>query len=182
MIHPQALVESDSVGTGTRVWAFAHVMKGAVIGRDCNVGGHCFIESDAKLGNQVTVKNGVSIWSGVEIGDEVFVGPGVTFTNVRFPRAFIKRDRSEYETTRIERGATLGAGAVLVCGISVGEYSFIGAGTVVNQDVPPHALVHNQGGSTGKVVGYVCKCGKSRVKPDAKLLDCKACGTSRPLC
>lgn len=178
-IHPQAINESDSVGAGTRVWAFAHLMKGATIGRDCNLGEHVFVEKDVRVGERVTVKNGVSLWTGLEVGDEVFIGPAAVFTNVKFPRAFIKTPPTEFARTRIHRGATVGAGAVIVCGISIGEYAFIGAGAVVTRDVPAHALIL---GNPGKIRGFVCKCGQTRVAADARQLACKACGTTVGLC
>lgn len=155
--HETALVESDEVGEGTRIWAFAHVMKGAIVGRNCNIGDHCFIESGARLGDHVTVKNGVSIWDGVMIEDDVFVGPNAVFTNVKNPRVQFKKDRSEFLPTAIQRGATIGANATILCGLTIGEHAFVAAGAVVTRDVPPYAIV---AGNPARKRGYGCECGR----------------------
>src|SRR5579883_2860068 len=131
-VHPLALVEGE-VGEGTRVWAFAHVMRGAIVGRDGNIGDHAFIESGARLGDGVTVKNGVLIWDGVTIGDGVFVGPGVVFTNDRTPRSARMEGLAPAEAqgwltpTVVEAGASLGAGAVIVAGVRIGRLALVGA-------------------------------------------------------
>lgn len=174
-VHPQALVESRSIGIKSRVWAFAHVMAGAVIGQDCNIGGHTFIESGAVIGNGVTVKNGVSIWDQVTIEDDVFVGPSAVFTNHPKPRAFIRGNRDAWRKTLVKKGATIGAGAVIVCGIEIGEYAFIGAGAVVTKSVPSYALVV---GNPGKIVARVCRCLKTKVPWDsAQSLNCPDCSS-----
>ena len=154
-IHPKALVENDAIGEGTKVWAFAHVLKGAVIGRDCNIGDHCFIEGGVTLGNEVVIKNGVSIWEGVTIEDGVFVGPNVNFTNDRVPRAKVFKE--EYDKTVVKKGASIGANATLVCPITIGRYALVGAGAVVTRDVPDYGLVY---GNPAKLKGWVCRCGK----------------------
>ena len=159
-IHPRGLCESERVGRGTRIWAFAHVMPGAVVGEDCNVCDHAFIETGAVLGDRVTVKNAVLIWSGVTIEDDVFLGPAVVFTNDLRPRAPIKRSADELLATVVRRGATLGANVTVVCGLEIGAYAFVAAGAVVTTDVPPYALVV---GNPGRVVGEVCVCGAERV-------------------
>lgn len=164
--HPQALVESEEIGDGSRVWAFAHVMSGAQIGRHCNVGDHAFIETGAKLGNHVTVKNGVSVWDGVTTEDHVFIGPNVVFTNDRNPRAAIKKGREQFLPTHIREGASLGANVTVVCGITIGRFAFAGAGAVLTKDVPDHALVI---GNPARIVGYICECGE-------KLRDDLTCG------
>ena len=148
-IHPRALCESKQVGDGTRVWAFAHVMPGAVLGRDCNVGDGAFIESGAVVGDRVTIKNQVMLWDGVTVGDDCFLGPGVIFTNDRTPRSprmaqAANRYRNAgawHSPTVVEQGASLGAGAVVVCGITIGHHAMVGAGAVVTRDVPAHCLV-----------------------------------------
>jgi UDP-2-acetamido-3-amino-2,3-dideoxy-glucuronate N-acetyltransferase len=155
-VHPRGLCESDTVGRGTRVWAFAHVMSGARVGRDCNVGDGAYIEGGAIVGDRVTVKNQVMIFEGVTIADDVFLGPGVTFTNDRSPRAHIKRSGAELLGTTVGRGATLGARVTVVCGTTIGEYAFIGAGAVVIEDVPAHAFVV---GNPGRTLGWACWCG-----------------------
>lgn len=152
-IHPQALVESPNIGPGTRIWAFAHVLKGAKIGSRVNIGDHCFIENDVVIGDNVVVKNGIAIWDGVTIEDGAFLGPNVTLTNELFPRSGFPKG---LERTLIRRGATIGANASIITGITLGEYCTIGAGSVVTKDVAPHALVH---GNPARRYGWVCVCG-----------------------
>ena len=171
-VHPQALVESTTIGKSTRVWAFAHVMQDAEIGSGCNICDHVFVESNAKLGNNVTIKNGVAVWDGVHIEDDVFIGPYVVFTNDLNPRAEIKKPREQWLATLIRRGATIGANATILCGISVGSYAFVAAGTVVASSVPNHALII---GVPGRLSGWMCKCAtKLRVVRDRAT--CKSCG------
>lgn len=154
-LHSSALVESESIGPGTRIWAFAHIMKGAVIGRNCNIGDHCFIEGDVFVGDDVVLKNGVSIWSGVRIENKVFIGPNAVFTNVLFPRAKIFPER--WHETLVKEGATIGANATIICGTQVGRFAMVGAGSVVSRNVPDFSLVI---GSPARPAGWVCKCGK----------------------
>ena len=156
-VHPRGLCDSDDVGEGTRVWAFAHVLKGARVGRDCNVCDGAYIESGAVVGDRVTVKNQVMIFEGVEIADDVFLGPGVAFTNDLKPRARIKRHGDQLVGTRVEQGVTLGARVTVVCGVAIGENAFVGAGAVVVRDVPPHAFVV---GNPGRQIGWACECGE----------------------
>ncbi len=159
MVHERALCESDEVGEGSRIWAFAHVMAGAKLGERCNVGDHAFVESGAVLGDDVTVKNGVAVWEHVTIGDRVFVGPGVTFTNEQRPRVERHRAEGGYDAspTRIGDGATLGAGSILLCGLTVGASAFVAAGALVTRSVPAHAMVI---GSPARFAGWVCGCGR----------------------
>lgn len=154
-VHPNGLCESDAVGPGTRIWAFAHVLGGAVVGAGCNLCDGVFVEGGARLGDNVTVKNGVSVWDRVTLEDDVFVGPDAVFTNDLRPRAFVKKASSELVPTLVRRGATIGANATVVCGIIVGEESFVAAGTVVHRDVPAHGLVM---GNPGRRKGWVCTC------------------------
>ena len=139
-IHPTALVASRSVGEGTRIWAFCNVLPGAVIGRDCNICDRCFIENDVVLGDRVTVKCGVSLYDGLRLEDDVFVGPDVTFTNDPRPRSGVQLP--EYPRTLIRAGASLGAGSVILPGITVGRWALVGAGSVVTRDIPDFALVY----------------------------------------
>jgi acetyltransferase-like isoleucine patch superfamily enzyme len=151
------LCDSDDVGAGTRIWAFAHVMAGASIGRDCNIGGGAFVEQGAVIGDRVTVKNQVMIFDGVSIEDDVFLGPGVIFTNDLRPRAAIKRSWPGLQRTRVRAGATLGAGVIVICGITVGRHAFAGAGAVLTADVPDHALM---AGNPARQRGWACVCGR----------------------
>jgi UDP-2-acetamido-3-amino-2,3-dideoxy-glucuronate N-acetyltransferase len=154
-VHPQALVESGTIGPRTRIWAFAHVMKGARIGANCNIGDHAFIESGVVLGNNVTVKNGVSVWTGVTVEDNVFLGPNCAFTNDPNPRAYIKKPETELESTLVRTNATIGANATLLCGLTIGRYAFIGAGAVVLHSVPDFALMV---GNPARQSGWMCAC------------------------
>ena len=137
-VHPQALVESEEVGPRTRIWAFAHVMPGARIGSDCNVCDHTYIEGGVEVGDRVTIKSGVYLWEGMVVEDDVFLGPQATFTNDRYPRS---RQPWTCEGITIRRGATIGAGAVLVPGVEIGERAMVGAGAVVVSDVEPDVVV-----------------------------------------
>lgn len=168
-IHPQGLCESTDVGAGTRVWAFAHVLAGAVVGADCNVCDGAFVESGAVVGDRVTIKNNVLIWDGVTVEDDVFLGPNVVFTNDLRPRAHIKRSGDALVATHVAVGATLGAGVVVVCGIDVGAHAFAAAGAVLTKDVPAHAFV---AGNPARQRGWVCVCGE-RLDVD---LGCHHCG------
>ena len=168
-VHPNGLCESEKVGAGTRVWAFAHVLPGAVIGADCNICDGAFVENDAVLGDRVTVKNGTLVFAGVTCEDEVFLGPNVLFTNDLRPRAHLRKGPDELLPTLIRRGASLGAGVVVVCGHVVGEYAFAAAGSVIATDVPAHAFV---AGNPARQKGWVCVCG-NRLSAD---LTCAACG------
>ena len=170
-VHPQGLCESGAVGAGTRVWAFAHVMPGARIGRGCNICDGAFVEGGAVLGDNVTVKNGTLVFDMVTCADDVFLGPHVAFTNDLRPRAHVKRDRSEFLPTQVERGASLGAGTVVVCGTQIGEYAFAAAGSVVTRDVPAYAFV---AGHPARRKGWVCEDGR-RLDRD---LNCPGCGRS----
>ena len=154
-VHPQALVETRTIGPRTRVWAFAHVQDGARIGADCNIGDHCYIESDVTIGDGVVVKNGVSIWAGVTIESRAFIGPNVAFTNDLRPRSRVHRDLCR---TVICEGASIGANATLLSKIEVGRYALVGAGAVVTRSVPPFAVVT---GNPARVRGAACRCGET---------------------
>lgn len=176
-VHPLALNESSNVGAGTRIWAFAHVMKDAVVGPECNIGDHAFIESGAVLGRGVTIKNGVCVWEGITLEDYVFVGPNATFTNDLWPRsprnpviADRYTDKSWLIRTRICRGASIGANATILCGITIGQYALIAAGAVVSKNVPDFGLMV---GTPARRVGWMCRCGFRLPEPE---LRCKRCG------
>lgn len=150
--HPQALVETDRIGARTRVWAFAHVLPGAVIGEDCNVCDHVFVENDVTVGDRVTIKCGVQLWDGVRLEDDVFVGPNVTFTNDPMPRS--RAYPEKFGQTLVRRGASIGANATILPGLTIGQYAMVGAGAVVTRSVPPYAVVV---GNPAQIVRYVDK-------------------------
>jgi acetyltransferase-like isoleucine patch superfamily enzyme/dTDP-4-dehydrorhamnose 3,5-epimerase-like enzyme len=150
--HERAIVETANIGEGTRVWAFAHILPGACVGRDCNICDHTFIENDVLIGDRVTIKCGVQIWDGLRIEDDVFVGPNATFTNDLFPRSKHYVAPEKRLQTVVKRGASIGANATILPGVVIGERAMIGAGAVVTRNVPPDAIVT---GNPGKVVGYV---------------------------
>jgi acetyltransferase-like isoleucine patch superfamily enzyme len=154
--HVKSIVETDNIGKDTRIWAFAHIKEGAKIGENCNICNNVFIEDNVEIGNNVKIKNGVSVWDNIVIEDDVFIGPNAVFTNDINPRSFRKKDPSEFKKTLIKRGATIGANATIVCGNTVGEYAFVGAGSVVTKDVCHYGLVY---GNPAKLHGYICKCG-----------------------
>lgn len=147
--HPNALVESSRIGKGTRIWAFAHVLPGATIGEDCNVCDHVFIENDVVVGDRVTIKCGVQLWDGIRLEDDVFVGPNATFTNDPWPRS--RQYLAKYPETVIQRGASIGANATLLPGITVGREAMVAAGAVVTRSVPARAVVV---GNPARVVRY----------------------------
>lgn len=155
-IHPTALVATQAIGDGTRIWAFVNILGGARIGRDCNICDRCFIENDVALGDRVTVKCGVSLYDALTLEDDVFVGPGVVFSNDPRPRS--GQHPGSYPRTLVRQGASLGAGAILLPGLTVGRFAMVGAGSLVTRDVPDFALVY---GSPAQVHGQVCRCGKT---------------------
>jgi UDP-2-acetamido-3-amino-2,3-dideoxy-glucuronate N-acetyltransferase len=179
--HPTAIVEAEDIGPGTRIWAYTHVMRDVHIGANCNIGEHCFIESHATIGDNVTIKNGCFVWDGVSLADGVFVGPNVVFTNDRYPRSprlpeatHRYNSRAWLAPTSIRYGATLGAGAIIVAGVTIGEFATVAAGAVVTRDVPPYALVT---GNPARQRGWVCACG-ILLGTTGQLLTCNDCGRS----
>lgn len=149
MIHPLSDVQSQTIGKDTMVWQFAVILKGAVIGENCNINCHTFIENDVVLGNNVTVKSGVYIWDGIKIEDDVFLGPAVVFTNDIRPRS---KARKPYAGTLIKKGASIGANTTILGGVTIGEYAMSGIGSVITKDVPAHALVF---GNPAKIMGWL---------------------------
>lgn len=139
MIHPTAVCESTNIGTGTNVWAFVHILPGAVIGQDCQICDFVFIENLVTIGNRVTIKSGVQIWDGVSLGDDVFVGPNVTFTNDKYPQS--QNKKFSLLKTIVENGASIGANSTILPGVKIGRNSVVGAGSVVTKDVPPGLTV-----------------------------------------
>lgn len=156
-IHPTAIVdEGASIGQGTRVWHWVHVCGGAVIGERCSLGQNVFIGNKVRIGNNVKIQNNVSVYDNVTLEDDVFCGPSMVFTNVYNPRSAISR-KDEYRDTLVKRGATLGANCTIVCGVTIGEYAFIGAGSVVNRDVPAFALMV---GVPARQIGWMSRFGE----------------------
>jgi UDP-2-acetamido-3-amino-2,3-dideoxy-glucuronate N-acetyltransferase len=171
-VHPQAICETANVGPRTRIWAFAHVLPGARIGADCNLCDHTFIENDVTVGDRVTVKCGVQLWDGVRIEDDVFIGPNATFANDRFPRS--KRRPETFLTTVVKEGASIGANATILPGITIGRGAMVGAGAVVVASVPPYAVV---AGNPARIVSY-CDAGPAAAGPTTRTEAARA-GKSR---
>ncbi len=154
--HPSAIVdEGAKVGKDTRIWHFCHVMPGAIIGKACNIGQNVYIDNNVIIGNGVKIQNNVSVYNGVSVEDDVFLGPSMVFTNVINPRSFVER-KSEFKTTVVRKGATIGANATVVCGVEIGEFSLIGAGAVIIRNVLPYALM---AGNPARKIGWVSKTG-----------------------
>lgn len=157
-IHSTAVIDSGaSIGEGTRIWHFCHVMPGAIIGQNCILGQNVFVDNNVSIGNGVKIQNNVSVYNGVKLEEDVFIGPSVVFTNVINPRSFIER-KNEFKNTLVKRGASIGANATIICGITIGEYAMIGAGAVVTKDVEAYALVV---GNPGRQVGKVDEQGET---------------------
>jgi UDP-2-acetamido-3-amino-2,3-dideoxy-glucuronate N-acetyltransferase len=165
LVHPSAIVDAGAtLGPGTRVWHFAHVCGGARVGSNCSLGQNVFVANDVSIGDRVKVQNNVSVYDAVTIEDDVFCGPSMVFTNVYNPRACVVR-KDEYRRTLVRRGATIGANATIVCGITIGEYAFIAAGAVVNRDVAPFALM---AGVPARQIGWMSRHGERlALAPDA---------------
>jgi acetyltransferase-like isoleucine patch superfamily enzyme/dTDP-4-dehydrorhamnose 3,5-epimerase-like enzyme len=147
--HPSAICETTSIGSGTRIWAFSHLLPGAVVGQDCNICDHVFIENDVILGDRVTIKCGVQLWDGLRVANDVFIGPNATFTNDRFPRS--KKRPEKFLQTKLHAGCSIGANAVILPGVEVGTKAVVGAGAVVTSNVPPYAIV---AGNPARIIGY----------------------------
>lgn len=172
--HESSYVDDGAkIGNGTKIWHFSHVMPGAVIGERCNLGQNVVVMPGTKIGNNVKIQNNVSIYEGVELEDDVFCGPSCVFTNVMNPRSHVPR-KNEYRRTLVKRGGSIGANATIICGITLGEYAFIGAGAVVTANVPAYALML---GVPARRVGWMCQCGE-RLHPSAGQAVCSACGAT----
>ena len=160
-IHPTAEVEKGvKIGKGTKIWHYVQIRKGVEIGKNCNIGKGVYIGVNVKIGANCKVQNYALIYQGVTLGNKVFIGPAVVFTNDLYPRSFIW-NKERLIKTKVKEGASIGANATIVCGITIGRYSMIGAGSVVTNDVPDYALVY---GAPAKIKGFVCKCGKKITK------------------
>jgi len=171
-VHESSYVDDGAeIGAGTKIWHFCHVMPHARIGERCNIGQNVLVSSDVTLGNNVKIQNNVSLYTGVIVEDDVFLGPSMVFTNVINPRSHVSR-KDEYKTTLVRKGASIGANATIVCGITLGEYCFVGAGSVVTKDVPDYALVY---GIPARVRGWMCQCGEQLKFEDDRAV-CQSCG------
>ena len=172
-VHETAVVDAGaSIGSGSRIWHFCHIMPRAVLGASCNIGQNCFIADGVVLGNNVKVQNNVSIYEGVSCADDVFIGPSVVFTNVLNPRSAVNR-KDQYRKTHIGTGASIGANATIICGNNIGAYAFIGAGAVVAHDVPSYALVV---GNPAKQTGWMSAFGQKLVFDEQGLALCAESG------
>jgi len=173
-VHDSSFVDAGAqVGTGTKIWHFCHVMPGAVIGERCSLGQNVVVMPGTKIGNNVKIQNNVSIYEGVELEDDVFCGPSCVFTNVLNPRSHVSR-KHEYRATLVGRGASIGANATIVCGVTLGAYAFIGAGAVVTTDAPAYGLMV---GVPARRVGWMCQCGE-RLTVKGGAVACAACGSA----
>ena len=171
-VHPTALVDEDvEIGEGTKIWHFSHILRGSRIGKNCVLGQNVVVGPFVKVGNNCKIQNNVSLYYGVELEDGVLCGPSCVFTNDKYPRAFIER-RNEFLQTRVRRGATIGANATVMCGVTIGQFAMVGAGAVVTQDVPDHALVL---GNPARQVGWVCTCGETLIQRPNGLWHCQRC-------
>ena len=172
-VHESAYVDQPcSVGAGSQIWHFSHVMKDVVLGENCRVGQNVFIASGVSIGRNVKIQNNVSVYTGVTLEDDVFCGPSCVFTNINTPRSAIPRNTKEhYLATLVKQGASIGANATIVCGHTIGRYAFIGAGSTVTKDIPDYALVY---GNPAKHVGWMCECG-ARLDAFVEQTTCQAC-------
>jgi UDP-2-acetamido-3-amino-2,3-dideoxy-glucuronate N-acetyltransferase len=172
-VHESSYVDEPcEIGDGTKIWHFSHIMKNSIIGEKCNIGQNVVVSPDVVLGNNVKIQNNVSIYTGVICEDDVFLGPSMVFTNVVNPRSHVIR-KDEYKQTLMKQGSSVGANAVIICGNTIGRFSFIGAGAVVTKDVPDYALVV---GNPARIVGWMCECGIRLDFGDIAECSCKTCG------
>lgn len=173
-VHESAYVDEGAIiGNGTKIWHFCHVMSGAQIGEDCVLGQNVFVGGKAKIGNKVHIQNNVSVYDLVTLEDGVFCGPSMVFTNVINPRSEIRRSVDEYRPTLVKCGATIGANATIICGHTIGQYAFVGAGSVVTKDIPDYAIVY---GNPARIAGWMCECGeKLDFGEDDGITKCQKC-------
>jgi UDP-2-acetamido-3-amino-2,3-dideoxy-glucuronate N-acetyltransferase len=170
-VHESSYVDDGCrIGEGTKIWHFSHILKNTSVGAGCSIGQNVVAGPNVTIGGNVKIQNNVSVYEGVTLEDDVFCGPSMVFTNVINPRSHVSR-KHEFRSTLVKRGATLGANCTIVCGVTIGEYAFIGAGAVVTRSVPPHALVI---GNPARLRGFVCRCGEKLEFENAKAC-CKAC-------
>ncbi|MBW4612846.1 MAG: N-acetyltransferase [Desmonostoc vinosum HA7617-LM4] len=179
-VHESAYVDlPTTIGKGTQVWHFSHVMRDVVIGESCKIGQNVFVASGVQIGRNVKIQNNVSVYAGVVLEDDVFCGPSCVFTNIKTPRsAFPRNTQDDYFVTLIKQGATIGANATIVCGHTIGRYAFIGAGATVTKDIPDYALVY---GNPAKRVGWMCECG-AKLEDFTTTTVCQACDRHYEYC
>ncbi len=174
-VHESSYVDEPcTIGAGSKIWHFSHVMKDCVIGERCNIGQNVVISPGVTIGHNVKIQNNVSVYTGVILEDDVFCGPSMVFTNVTTPRSHVRRNDPEkdYAKTLVKKGATIGANATIVCGHTLGEYAFVGAGSVVTKDVPPYAMVY---GNPARIKGWACECGV-KLAFSGNAATCSECG------
>ena len=177
-VHESSYIdEGAEIGAGTKIWHFCHVMPRARIGERCNIGQNVLVSPDVTVGNNVKIQNNVSLYTGVVVEDDAFLGPSMVFTNVINPRSHVNR-KDQYKTTLVRKGASIGANATIICGVTLGCYCFVGAGSVVTRDVPDHALIY---GSPARIHGWMCQCGEQLTFTDqdgGESATCHSCGTA----
>ena len=176
-VHESAVVDNPcQIGRGTKIWHFCHVMKNAEIGEDCILGQNVFVGSGVAIGNRCKLQNNVSLFEGVILEDEVFCGPSMVFTNVINPRSAVER-KNEFRSTLVKKGATIGANATILCGVTIGAHAFVGAGAVLTKNLPDFALAY---GNPATLKGWMCRCGeklKLGLQVDEEMANCEKCGT-----
>jgi UDP-2-acetamido-3-amino-2,3-dideoxy-glucuronate N-acetyltransferase len=174
-VHESSYVDEPCwIGLHTKIWHFSHIMKNCRIGADCNIGQNVVVSPDVVIGNNVKIQNNVSVYTGCVLEDDVFCGPSMVFTNVVNPRSHVAR-KNEYKTTLVRRGASLGANSTVVCGVTIGRYAFIGAGSVVTRDVPDYALMY---GNPAVLRGWICNCGIKLTFEENCSVSCRTCGAA----
>lgn len=177
-VHESSIVDQGaSIGSNTKIWHFCHIMSSSIIGKECSLGQNVFVGENVQIGNRVKVQNNVSLYEGVVCEDDVFLGPSVVFTNVINPRSFIER-KTEYQSTLVKKGATIGANATILCGITIGAYAMIGAGAIVTKDVPDYALLV---GNPARQIGWVSKYGERLTFDPNDIATCEVSGTTYKL-
>lgn len=179
-MHETAIVDQGAtIGTDTKIWHFSHVREESKIGRDCSLGQNVYIDSKVKIGSHVKIQNNVSVYQGVTLEDYVFCGPSMVFTNVKTPRCAYPKDESQYETTLVQEGSTIGANVTIICGSTLGKHCMIGAGSVITRNIPDFALCV---GNPCEQVGWACECGELNKQRDGfKTWNCPNCGTQYKL-